>query len=86
MVCTKMLVERKLKYWDEEIREIKEISSEDFDDKLKDLVRMLNRFAKRLQKLGKYDLKNFEVSLSLKSGIFTVDAQGSIRLLYERVN
>lgn len=73
-----------LKYLDEETGEIKEIPAKDLDEKLKDLLEMLKRCVKNLEKVGTYDLQSFEVSLSLKAGIFIITAEGSIKLKYGR--
>ena len=73
-----------LKYLDEETGEIKEILAKDIDEKLKDLLEMLKRCVEKMQRVGRYDLQSFEVSLSLKAGIIIVTAKGSIKLRYER--
>lgn len=73
-----------LKYWDEEAKQVKEIPAKDLDEKLRDLLELLKRCVEKLQRVGVYDLKDFEVSLSLQAGVFIVTAKGSIRLRYER--
>lgn len=73
-----------LKYVDETTGEIKEIPVKDLDERLKDLLEILKRCIERLQRVGTHDLKSFEVSLSLKAGIFIISAEGSIKLKYER--
>jgi len=72
-----------LKYFDEETGEIKEIPAKDLDEKLKNLLEMLKRCVENLQRVGGYNLQSFEVSLSLKAGIFIITAEGSIKLKYE---
>ncbi len=71
-----------LKYLDEETGEIKEIPAKDLDEKLKDLLEMLKRCIENLRRVGRYDLQSFEVSLSLKAGIFIITTEGSIKLKY----
>jgi hypothetical protein len=73
-----------LKYVDEKTGEIKEISAKDLDERLKDLLEMLKRCIEKLQKVGTYNLQSFEVSLSLKAGMFIISAEGSIKLKYEK--
>ena len=72
-----------MKYWDEEVKEIKEISPQDFDEKIKNLMEMLKKCTDKMKKIGRYDLKSFEVSLSLRAGIFVFTSQGSIKLRYD---
>ncbi|UCH01344.1 MAG: hypothetical protein JSV20_05535 [Candidatus Bathyarchaeota archaeon] len=78
-----MFVEKNLKYWDEETKEIREISPKDFEEKIRNLMEMLKKCADKMKKVGRYDLKSLEVSLSLRAGIFVFTSQGSIKLRYE---
>ena len=73
-----------LSYWDEQTKETKKISAKDFEDKLKDIIEILKRSAEKMESIGKYNLKSFEVSLALEAGIIIVTAKGSITLKYEK--
>jgi hypothetical protein len=73
-----------LKYVDETTGEIKEIPVKDLDERLKDLLEILKKCIEKLQRVGDYGLQSFEVSLSLKAGMFIITAEGSIKLKYER--
>jgi hypothetical protein len=76
-----------IKYWDEEAKEIKEIPVKDLDERLKGLIELLKRCIQKLEELGthpmNYRLQTFEISLSLKAGIFIISTEGAIKLRYE---
>ena len=73
-----------IKYFDEETKEIKEMPIKDLDERLKDLLEMLKRCIAKLKRLDMYDLKSFEISLSLKAGIFFITTEGAIKLKYSK--
>ena len=73
-----------LYYWDEKARETRQIPTKDFEDKLKDIIEILKKSAEKMESIGKYNLKSFEVSLALEAGIIIVTAKGSITLKYEK--
>ena len=70
-------------YWDEDKEDLVEISINDLEDKLKDLVEAIKRMIGKLERIDKYHLNEFEVSLSLKAGLFVISAEGAITLKYE---
>lgn len=73
-----------LSYWDERTKETKRISAKDFEDKLKDILEILKKSAEKMERIGKYNLEGFEVSLALEAGILIVKASGSITLKYAK--
>ncbi len=73
----------RLSLWDEETGEIVEVTLLDLDDRLRKLLDALKILAGKLTKIGKYELKEFEVSIGLKAGIWVVSAEGSLTLHYK---
>jgi hypothetical protein len=73
-----------LSYWDERTKETKKISAEDFEDKLRNILEILKKSAEKMERVGKYDLEGFEVSLALEAGILIIKATGSITLKYAK--
>lgn len=71
-------------YLNEETGKIDKISAEDFDEKLDSLRKMLEKCLQKITRLGNCSLENFEISLSLKAGIFFLTTEGSIKLAYKR--
>lgn len=69
--------------WDEERAEVVEVSAEDFEKKLGDILKVIKRLAARLTKIGGYDLKSFDVTLALKGSVFVISAEGTVALHYK---
>lgn len=76
--------EVKLKIWDEEHREVKEIPVKKIEDQLDRIKQILEKCLEKLKDVKDYELDNFEVGLSLRAGFFIVSADGSITLSYEK--
>jgi len=76
--------EEKIKIWDEEHREVKELSVEDLEDQLEKIKKVLEKCLEKLKGVRDYDLNSFEVGLSLRAGFFIITAEGSITLTYEK--
>jgi len=76
--------EEKIKIWDEERREIKELSAKDLEDQLEKIKKILEKCLEKLKGVTGYDLSSFEVGLSLRAGFFIITAEGSITLTYEK--
>ena len=79
-----MTEEVKLKIWDEEHREVKEIPVKKVEDQLERIKQILEKCLEKLKDVEGYELDNFEVGLSLRAGFFIVSAEGSITLSYEK--
>lgn len=79
-----MTEEVKLKIWDEEHREVKEIPVKKIEDQLERIKQILEKCLEKLKDVKDYELDNFEVGLSLRAGFFIVSAEGSITLSYEK--
>ena len=73
-----------IKIWDEEHREVKELSVKDLEDQLEKIKKILEKCLEKLKGVQDYDLSSFEVGLSLRAGLFIVTAEGSITLTYEK--
>lgn len=76
--------EVKVKIWDEEHREVKEIPVKKLEDQLERIKQILEKCLEKLKDVKDYELDNFEVGLSLRAGFFIVSAEGSITLSYEK--
>ena len=73
-----------IKIWDEEHREVKELSVKDLEDQLEKIKKILQKCLEKLKGVQDYDLSGFEVGLSLRAGFFIMTAEGSITLTYEK--
>ena len=78
------MYEEKIKIWDEEHREVKELSAKDLEDQLEKIKKILEKCLEKLKGVQDYDLSSFEVGLSLRAGFFIITAEGSITLTYEK--
>ena len=79
-----MTEEIKVKIWDEEHREVKEIPVKKIEDQLEKMKQILEKCLEKLKDVKDYELDNFEVGLSLRAGFFVISAEGSITLSYEK--
>ena len=78
------MYEEKIRIWDEEHREVKEIPVKKIEDQLEKIKQILEKCLEKLKDVKDYELDNFEVGLSLRAGFFIVSAEGSITLSYEK--
>jgi len=76
--------EVKVRIWDEEHREVKEIPVKKMEDQLERIKQILEKCLEKLKDVKDYELDNFEVGLSLRAGFFIVSAEGSITLSYQK--
>jgi len=76
--------EVKVKIWDEEHREVKEIPVKKIEDQLEKIKQILEKCLEKLKDVRDYELDNFEVGLSLRAGFFIISTEGSITLSYEK--
>ena len=78
------MYEEKIKIWDEEHREVKDIPVKNLEDQLEKIKQILEKCLEKLKEVKGYHLDSFEVGLSLRAGFFIITAEGSITLTYER--
>lgn len=68
---------------DVQTKQITQLNRKDFQDKLEEIISIVKKALGNMEKIGKYELRSFQISVGVSAGIVIVTLEGGITLNYE---
>lgn len=68
---------------DVQTKQIAQLNRKDFQDKVEEIISIVKKALGRIEKIGNYELKSFQISVGVSAGIVIVTLEGGITLNYE---
>jgi hypothetical protein len=72
----------KIPFTDARTKEKFELNQKDFDEELRKIYEKVSKVVSKIEKLGKYQLQEIEISIGVSSGVLVVTVEGGIALRY----
>ncbi len=68
---------------DVQSKQIAQLNRKDFQEKLEEIISIVKKALVKIEKIGDYELKSFQISVGVSAGIVIVTLEGGITLNYE---
>lgn len=68
---------------DVQTKQITQLNRKDFQDKLEEIIGIVRKALSKIEKIGNYELRSFQISVGVSAGIVIVTLEGGITLNYE---
>ena len=68
---------------DVQSKQIAQLNRKDFQEKLEEIISIVKKALIKIEKIGDYELKSFQISVGVSAGIVIVTLEGGITLNYE---
>lgn len=68
---------------DVQSKQIAQLNRKDFQEKLEEIISIVKKALVKMEKIGDYELKSFQISVGVSAGIVIVTLEGGITLNYE---
>lgn len=69
--------------FDTKYQKVELISKDDLEAKFKELSQFIASHLAGLEKIGKYNLNSFTLTIALRAGVLVLSAEGGIELTYK---